>query len=188
MSAPNVECWKEESSRYRNQESRPAGIERVCLASLTRDQQSVVLLDGLVTEFLESRHKEPIDVFCLYQSETPTPASTDVADDAVITRTSLLKGRHSCAVYAHATSHIFIRNIPAPFADDLRSGREGIGRLLLRYSVDCAREMRWFGIEPREQNLEAAGHLPGDRFLTRCYHMLSESRSIVTITERFPID
>ena len=186
MTGPVDEGWNKENGPYGDQRSRPAGIEGIDLGELSRDQRNLVLLDGLVTEFLESKFKDSVDVHCLHQIEKPIVAPTGVSDNSVITRTSILKGRHSGTVYAHATSHIVVGNIPASFVGNLRSCRAGIGRLLRRYRVDYTREMLWFGIEPRGQEEEATKHLLGDRFLTRCYRLVSASCPIVTITERFP--
>ena len=178
--------WNKETHRFLDQGSRPAGIEGIDLGQLTRAQRNLVLLDGLVTEFLEDQYKDSIDVQCLHQSENPVASPAGTTNDSVITRTSILKGRNSRTVHAYAISHIVVGKMPAPFLRDLRSGRAGIGRLLRSYQIDYAREMLWFGIEPRGQEEEATTHLHGDRFLTRCYRLLSKSNPIMTITERFP--
>ena len=178
--------WNNETHRFLDQGSRPAGIEGIDLGQLTRAQRNLVLLDGLVTEFLEDQYKDSIDVQCLYQSENPVAAPAGTTNDSVIIRTSILKGRNSKTVHAYAISHIVVGNTPAPFLRDLRSGSAGIGRLLRSYQIDYAREMLWFGIEPRGQEEEATTHLQGDWFLTRCYRLLSKSNPIMTITERFP--
>ena len=172
------------------QDSRPAHVQPVTLGSLAPFDRGLLVIVGLVTQFIEASCLEPVAVIKLSQVRE----RLDVADpwlhassgDSIVRRRVILKGEQSDRTYAIGEAVIDPGRLPASLEERLDTGDEGIGRLLRRTRVESHGELLWYG--------QAVSDLPpelddlGDRtWLTRTYRLLRGGEPMMTISEWFPM-
>ncbi|MFP6642540.1 MAG: chorismate pyruvate-lyase family protein [Candidatus Latescibacterota bacterium] len=172
------------------QDSRPAHVQPVTLGSLAPFDRGLLVIVGLVTQFIEASCLEPVAVIKLSQVRE----RLDVADpwlhaasgDSIVRRRVILKGEQSDRTYAIGEAVIAPGRLPASLEERLDTGDEGIGRLLRRTRVESHGELLWYG--------QAVSDLPpelddlGDRtWLTRTYRLLRGGEPMMTISEWFPM-
>lgn len=177
---------------FRAQACRPAVLGPVDPGALTPRLRALLVIDGTVTKFLEAYEGEAVQVTALAQR--PGLAGADAAwldcaaEDAVLRRTSLLRGVASGRLFAWADSVILPDRLSPAMRQGLRSEPMGLGQILLDSGLETRREGLWYGRETpaqRPEAVRAAGH---QDFLSRTYRVISGGRPLLLITERFPLE
>lgn len=169
---------------------RPAGVEAVATAQLSRFHRAVLSLDGTVTRFLEAWALEPVRVLRLSHHWRTLIADDDglQADQGsrVLVRQAALQGGYSGALFSCATAELVIARIPASAIEDLNQNPGGLGRTLLSSGMESRRELLWFGRMGGDRLPLVFRHLGGQRFVVRTYRLVAGGLPVVRITERFP--
>ena len=172
------------------QDSRPAHVQPVTLGSLAPFDRGLLVIVGLVTQFIEASCLEPVAVIKLSQVRERLDAADPwlhaASGDSIVRRRVILKGEQSDRTYAIGEAVIDPGRLPASLEERLDTGDEGIGRLLRRTRVESHGELLWYG--------QAVSDLPpelddlGDRtWLTRTYRLLRGGEPMITISEWFPM-
>ena len=155
-------------------------------------QRILLVTDGTVTNLLEAYAGEHVAVVKLQQETEPAPhtlADLDVrAEDEILRREVLLRGRESGRTLVYALSYIVPSRLDPALRQGLLDSVKPIGRLLEENRVETFREILSAGREP------AAGmgiHFGIGRdalMVSRTYRIVVAGRPVMRITERFPAD
>jgi chorismate-pyruvate lyase len=168
---------------------RPVMIDT---APLTRFQRLLMGADGTVTHILEAYADEPVEVVKLHQGvEVATDADLDLrlsADDEVLRRRVLLRGRHSRRPLLYAEATVAIARVERSFLDGLVGTDRPIGLLLAENRTETFREVLVMDREPAGSLGTHFAVEPTAELLFRTYRILSRRRPVMVITEKFPTD
>ena len=173
------------------QDARPEELEPVQMEGLSPFQRVLLVTDGTVTQVLEARMGEPVDVVRLDQRERRLTADHPWLEaglgEPVIDRQVLLKGNHTGEVYIFAISALLPRRLPEEVQADLARPGAGLGRVLARSRLETHRERLWYGAERVERDSEVGRHFSAELLLSRTYRILAGGRPLMLITEKFPL-
>ena len=140
------------------QDAKPGELEPVQMGLLSPFQRVLLVTDGTVTQVLEARTGEPVDIVRLYQRERRLTADHPRLEaglgEPVINRQVLLKGHHTGEVYIYAVSALLPRRLPKEVQADLAKPGAGLGRVLARNRLETYRERLWYGTERVDRDCE----------------------------------
>ena len=174
------------------QENRPAHLGEVDLATLTRFQRGMLVMVGLVTQYIESQTLEPIRVLTLSQETRFLPCADswlDASEGAgVVSRRVLLVGENSAANYLYGEALLAPWRLSDDVRQDLTKSNVGLGRVLRRRKVEIYGELLWFGLEETSELHQAVDHWADRPLISRTYRFISAGRPVALITERFPLE
>ena len=167
------------------QKQRPRHLGEIDLEALTPFERGLLVIVGLVTQFIESHQLEAVEVEQLSQERIPLeedqPWLEAVYGDRVASRSVLLTGAGSGRVYVHGQALIVEDRLPPGMRIALARPDLGIGRALRRERVELHADLLWCGME----HVDLPG-LPHDRPVVSrtCRFVIGETPSML-ITERF---
>lgn len=177
---------------FQAQDLRPDHLSDLNFAALSPFQRSLLVMVGLVTQFIEAYRLEPVRVLTL--SQVPDQLSTadpwiDAAPGTpVIHRRVLLRGEDSGETYVYGEAVLLPERLPEYVQQGLAREDEGLGRLLIQGKVEYHGELLWCGVEILDEELpESLGHLRRRPLISRTYRFVSEGRPLMRITERFTL-
>jgi chorismate-pyruvate lyase len=159
-------------------------------SDLTRFQRMLVGSDGTVTHILEAYAGEPVEVVKLRQ-EVDTADGTGpeldlAADDKVLRRHVLLRGRHSARSLLYAEAVVALGRVDPNLLDGMTGTDRPIGVLLAEHRTETFREILRVGREPAGS---AGRHFGVDReMVSRTYRIVAGGQPVILITEKFPRD
>ena len=171
------------------QDSRPPHVQPVALNCLAPFDRGLLVIVGLVTQFIEASCLEPVAVIKLSQVRerlsVADPWLQAAPGETIVRRRVILKGERSDRTYALGEAVIDPRRLPPTLEERLDTGDEGIGRLLRRTRVESHGELLWYGQAVPDLPPELSGL--GDRpWLTRTYRLLRGGKPMMVISEWFP--
>ena len=174
------------------QESRPDHLAQIDLAGISPFQRGLLVMLGLVTQFIEAYKLEPVLVQTLSQ-ETLSLQQADpwldvTAGSDVLSRRVLLVGKRSATPYLFGEALIATDRLDDRVRQDLDVPGSALGRILIQRKVETSGELLWFGTEESSAMPEGMRHLAGCPLISRTYRFLSAGKPIMLITERFSID
>lgn len=170
------------------QDSRPTQVQPVDLSCLAPFDRGLLVIVGLVTQFIEASCLEPVAVIKLSQVRErlsiADPWLQAAPGDSIVRRRVILKGERSDRTYALGEAVIDPRRLPPSLEERLDTGDEGIGRLLRRTRIESHGELLWYGQAVPDLPPELSGL--GDRpWLTRTYRLLRGGEPMMVISEWF---
>jgi len=170
------------------QDSRPTHVQPVDLGCLAPFDRGLLVIVGLVTQFIEASCLEPVTVIKLSQVRerlsVADPWLQAAPGETIVRRRVILKGERSDRTYALGEAVIDPRRLPPTLEERLDTGDEGIGRLLRRTRVESHGELLWYGQAVPDLPPELSGL--GDRpWLTRTYRLLRGGEPMMVISEWF---
>lgn len=173
------------------QDAKPDELEPVQMEVLRPFQRVLLVTDGTVTQVLEARACEPVDIVRLDQRERRLTADHPWLEaglgEPVIDRQVLLKGHHTGEVYIYAVSALLPRRLPTEVQADLARPGAGLGRVLARSRLETYRERLWYGAERVDRDSEVGRHFSAKLLVSRTYRILAGGRPLMLITEKFPL-
>jgi chorismate-pyruvate lyase len=174
------------------QGSRPAHLGQVDVTTLSPFQRGLLVMLGLVTQFIEAYKLEPVLVQTLAQEtlslEQADPWLDLAAGSNVLSRRVLLVGKQSTTPYLFGEALIATDRLDDNVRQDLEVPGSALGRILIQRKVETSGELLWFGAEALSQMPEGMRHLAGYPLISRTYRFLANGKPIMLITERFSID
>jgi len=171
--------------------SRPTGLADVDPAALSPLLRALLTIDGTVTQFLESYQAEPVQVELIDQQACTTAGAWAAwlacdAEEAALSRRSILVGVESNRLYAFAESIIVTSRLAPGMREGLEAEPGGLGKIILDSGLETRREALWFGSEPAaDLPPQVQVHGP-TAFLTRSYRIFAGGYPMMQVTERFP--
>ena len=178
---------------FKAQEARPADMADLDFAALSPFQRSLLVMVGLVTQFIEAYRLEPVKVLMLSQE----PGQLSMADEWLdaeagapfVHRRVLLRGEDSGEPFVYGEAWILPERLPEFVQRGIEREEEGLGRLLIEGRVEFHGELLWCGVEKLDEGLpESLAHLRRQPFISRTYRFLSNEVPLMRITERFPME
>jgi len=159
------------------------------LSELSIFQQILLIMDGTLTNILETYVGERLQVIKLAEEMRPGPHDACLLlkqGQEVIERTILLQGEQSCKNWLYATSLIVPERVDHIFQDRLITSQEPIGKLWLEHKVETFKEIITTYRHPAGQLSNYFDINPHDSLLCRTYRVLSNRQPTMLITEKFP--
>ena len=141
--------------------------------------QLLMQTDGTVTDLIKLLTKEDIKVVKLSEK---TDESTHV-----LSRQIYLQGVSSHINWLYATSKIYMDNLSDEFVCELKEGNVPIGALWIKYRMETFKQLVDQYEELSSDNASEIS-LTSSKYLTRIYQVFNQSKLIMEITEKFPID
>lgn len=178
------------------QGARPEGFTDIELTRLTPFHRALLVTDGTVTRFIETYTLSPVEITLLHQEEQTLPNGHIwlelPCDEKVVFREVLLQTPSTESqprrIHAYAVSEILPHRLPKRLWDGITSGRQGLGRLLLKSRLETRRELLWWGVERETRLPEVIKHLETKPFLSRTYRIVTDGIPLMLITEKFPLE
>ena len=169
------------------QRHRPGHLGEIDLEALTPFERGLLVIVGLVTQFIEAHQLEAVDVEQLSHErialEADQPWLEAAYEDRVASRSVLLTGADSGRVYVHGQALIVEERLPPGMRIALARPDLGIGRALRRERVELYGDLLWCGME----RVDLPG-LPSDRaVVSRTYRFVAAGTPTMLITERFAL-
>ncbi len=159
---------------------------------LTRFQRMLMGADGTVTHILEAYADEPIEVVKLHQGvDTSNLGDAQLelsADDEVVRRRVVLRGRRSHRPLLYAEATVALGRVDPAFLDGLVGTEKPIGVLLAEHRTETFREVLTVDREPAGPCGTHFGISPTAELLFRTYRIVAGHRPAILITEKFPTD
>ena len=183
-------------SLFHYQKSRPEEFTDIELTRLTPFHRALLATDGTVTRFIENYTLSPVEITLLHQEEQTLPdghiwlelpCGEKIVYREVLLQTPPMDGQPQ-RIHAYAVSEILPDRLPKRLWDGVTSGRQGLGRLLLRSRLETRRELLWWGVEREIRLPDAIKHLEGEAFLSRAYRIVADGLPLMLITEKFPLE
>ena len=167
------------------QKERPGHLGEIDLEALTPFERGLLVIVGLVTQFIEAHELEAVDVEQLSQErialDGDQPWLRAASGDRVASRSVLLTGAGSGRVYVHGQALIVEERLPPGLRIALARPDLGIGRALRRERIELYGDLLWCGME----QIDLPG-LPSDRpVVSRTYRFVTAGTPSMLITERF---
>ena len=153
-------------------------------------QRILLVTDGTLTDTIEAAFSEPISLHKL-ESETrqaccPITELDLHATETVMTRTVLLLGKYSGAVYVCAKSLLAVDRLPSQLRQDLLATNIPLGRLWSQHRLETWKELLSIDTTS-EADIAQYFNLSKDcTLLSRTYRLFSGGRPLMLITEYFP--
>jgi len=141
--------------------------------------QLLMHTDGTVTELIKLLAQEDIRVVKLAEK-----INSD--DDNILDRHIYLQGVKTNKNWLYAHSKIFLDNLPPEFVTDLLENAIPIGTLWSSYRMETYKNL----IDQHEEKsngCDASGFKAGTMLLTRTYLVYNQNKTIMEITEKFPL-
>lgn len=141
--------------------------------------QLLMQTDGTVTELIKLLTNEQIKVVKLSEKKE--------SQSQVLNRQIFLQGVTSGINWLYATSKIYLQNLSDEFVRELTEETVPIGTLWIKYRMETYKQLV-------DQYEEILAHSATDaickdgKYLTRIYQVFNQSKLIMEITEKFPID
>lgn len=182
--------WDPSSARFFEEFEKRGSVAPINLRVLTAYQRALLVLDGTVTNFIQSWSMDPVDILCLGQMLRPLPEDhaylAAPAGSQVLARNVILEGRHSRTFHAYAVSLIAVDRIPAAIRQALEGKKAGLGEVLGWNSIETRREILWSGREQIDELPPEVRRRWSGEFIVRTYRIHAEGKPIMLISERFP--
>ena len=182
-------------SLFSCQNARPRWFTDVELTRLTPFQRALLVTDGTVTRFIETYTLSPVEITLLRQEAQKLPeghiwlelpCDEEIVYREVLLQTPSTEGRAQ-HIHAYAVSEIVPHRLPKRVWDGVTTGKQGLGRLLLRSRLETHRELLWWGIERGISLPDVIKHLENEPFLSRTYRVVADRIPLMLITEKFPV-
>jgi beta-ribofuranosylaminobenzene 5'-phosphate synthase len=155
-------------------------------------QRILLGTDGSVTGLLEIVTRSPVDL-------TTRVQEIHVADDAIASLLDVTPGeevnyrvvelcsRSSGAVLVYAISYTPLSRLEPEIRSDLMKADIPIGKILRTHHIESRREIMDFSVGPADAELSAVfGICPGEPVLSRRYHIIRETKPLISIQEFIP--
>lgn len=159
-------------------------------ATLSTFQRILLTTDGTVTDILEAYLFEQIRVVKLLEElvaiAQDIPALELKQGTDVILRKILLQGKISRRNFIYAESIIVPERLDENFRDELLKTRTPIGKIWLEHKVETFKEILDSGKEPANGLSSHFTIEPREEILFRTYRVISNRKSVMMITEKFP--
>jgi chorismate-pyruvate lyase len=159
-------------------------------ATLSTFQRILLTTDGTVTDILEAYLFEQIRVVKLLEElvaiAQDIPALELKQGTDVILRKILLQGKISRRNFIYAESIIVPERLDENFRDELLKTRTPIGKIWLEHKVETFKEILDSGKEPANGLSSYFTIEPREDILFRTYRVISNRKSVMMITEKFP--
>ena len=159
-------------------------------ATLSTFQRILLTTDGTVTDILEAYLFEQIRVVKLSEEliaiAQAIPSLELKQGTEVILRKILLQGKISRRNFIYAESIIVPERLEENFRDELLKTKTPIGKIWLEHKVETFKEILDSG---KEQANGLSSHFTiesGENILFRTYRVISNRKSVMMITEKFP--
>ena len=167
------------------QKQRPGHLGEIDLGALTPFERGLLVIVGLVTQFIEAHQLESVDVEQVSQErivlDGDQPWLEAFSGDPVASRSVLLTGAVSGRVYVHGQALMVEERLPPGLRIALARPDLGIGRALRRERIELYGDLLWCGME----QVDLPG-LPADRpVVSRTYRFVTAGTPSMLITERF---
>ncbi len=163
------------------------------LASFSYFQRLLLLTDGTVTDLLELHTNEHIQVnkikeqLCYKPQELQLHASLLKNQPLpILERSILLQGQSTKQHWLYAESSVLINHLPEAFRYDLMHSKEPIGKLWLKYRLETFKSIHSYTLQPAGKIGRYFGLNKESPFITRTYHVFSNQKLIMLISEQFP--
>jgi chorismate-pyruvate lyase len=159
-------------------------------ANLSTFQRILLTTDGTLTDILEAYSFEQIQVVKL--SEQMVLVGHDIPEmelregTEVIARKVLLQGKISRKNFVYAESIIVPSHLNERFREALLTTRTPIGKLWFEQRVETFKEILDTSKESAEGLSTYFNLDPSDALLSRTYRVITEGKSVMMITEKFP--
>ncbi len=169
------------------QSRRPDHLGDIDVETLTPFERGILVVVGLVTQFIEAYKMEPIEVSQLWQGSqrlnSDDPWLEARAGQEVISRRVILKGGRSGTPYLEGEALIVAQRLPEAVRQDLQESNMGLGQILRRRRVETHGELLWCGTE-QVQGPASSGE---DRLtIDKTYRFICDGSPAILITERLP--
>ena len=171
------------------QDRRPEPLADINLQQLDPFQRGLLVMVGLVTQFIEAYRLEPVRVLGLSQQpeilEVAEPWLEQDRGGEVISRRVLLTGHDSGRYYVHGSALIVADRLPEELRPEVANPGLGLGRALRQGRVEMHGDLLWCGLETAAAapELESAA----DTVISRTTRFVTAGRPFMLITERFPL-
>lgn len=167
------------------QRHRPAHLGEIDIEALTPFERGLLVIVGLVTQFIEAHQLEAVEVEQLSQErialEEDQPWLEAAYGDLVASRSVLLTGGASGRVYVHGQALIVEERLPPGMRIALARPDLGIGRALRRERIELYGDLLWCGTE----QVDLPGLPSGRAVVSRTYRFVTAGTPSMLITERF---
>ncbi len=170
------------------QDRRPDDLGDIDVAALPSFERGLLVIVGLVTQFIEAYKMEPVQVHQLAQQcrrlNQSDPWLDMSAGQEVTSRQVILKGAKSETAYLHGEALIVAERLPEGVRRDLHESGMGLGQILRHRRVETHGELLWCGTESGEPQTSDAR--PDRPTINKTYRFICDGSPIILITERFP--
>ena len=167
------------------QKQRPAHLGEIDLEELAPFERGLLVIVGLVTQFIEAHQLEAVEIEQLSQErialEEDQPWLEAACGDLVASRSVLLTGAGSGRVYVHGQALIVEERLPPGMRIALARPDLGIGRALRRERIELYGDLLWCGTE----HVDLPGLPSGRAVVSRTYRFVTAGTPSMLITERF---
>ena len=159
-------------------------------ASLSTFQRILLTTDGTVTDILEAYLFEQIRIVKL--SEQLVLLGHDISSmdlkegTEVIARKVLLQGKISRKNFVYAESIIVPERLDEKFREALLETKTPIGKIWFEQRVENFKEILDSSKESAEGLSTYFNIEPSDKLLSRTYRVITNRKSVMMITEKFP--
>ena len=159
-------------------------------SAISKFQRILLTTDGTVTDILEAYAFEQILIVKL--SEKLILLDRDILSmnlkegTEVIARKILLQGKISRKNYVYAESIIVPERLDEQFKNTLLKTRTPIGKIWFEQQVETCKEILETSKESSEGLSSYFNIDPSDNLLSRTYQVISNRKSVMMITEKFP--
>ena len=142
--------------------------------------QVLMQTDGTVTELIKLLTSENIKVVKLSEEKE--------AGTETLNRQIFLQGLESGINWLYASSKIYLQNLSADFVKELTEETVPIGTLWIKYRMETYKQLVDQYEEQLSQDDPTNNLFVNGQYLTRIYQVFNQSRLIMEITEKFPIE
>lgn len=159
-------------------------------AELSTFQRILLTTDGTVTDILEAYLFEQIRIVKLSEElvllgqDIPTMGLQEGTE--VILRKVLLQGKISRRNFVYAESIVVPERLDENFRQALLETKTPIGKLWFEQKVETFKEILDSSKERAEDLSQFFNIEPSDRLLSRTYRVVTNRKSVMMITEKFP--
>ena len=163
---------------------------RIKPQNLSSFQRILLTTDGTVTDMLEAKLWEGIQIVKLYQEKITTDTLIPYLDVGVNTdilaRKVLLQGKDSGRNHVYAESII----VPDRLGEKIRTGlleaKKPLGLLINEERLETYREILSCDLESAEEIAEHFDITPDANLISRTYRVFAHQQPVMLITEKFP--
>ncbi|GAB4379779.1 MAG: chorismate pyruvate-lyase family protein [Elainellaceae cyanobacterium] len=159
-------------------------------AELSTFQRILLTTDGTVTDILEAYLFEQIRIVKLSEKLVllgqDIPAMDLKEGTEVIARKVLLQGKISRRNFVYAESIVVPERLDENFRQALLETKTPIGKLWFEQKVETFKEILDSSKERAEDLSQFFSIEPSDRLLSRTYRVVTNRKSVMMITEKFP--
>ena len=172
------------------QDRRPDHLCDIDVAALSDFERGLLVIVGLVTQFIEAYKMEPIQIHQLRQESRrlnqDEPWLEVSAGEEVIARHVILKGARSESLYLHGETIIVGERLPRAVRRDLYESSMGLGQILRHRRVEMHGELLWCGTENVTRVQDLSDSRANHPTINKTYRLICDGSPSILITERFP--